>query len=282
MIKPLWKVSTIFPSEKLRNETIKIHKHEVGSSGLKFPDLFKYGLRFNPSASIPNVYRTVLFKGLSTDTTLAQLLEHVRGGTVIDAKLLDTEKITGNNTALVVFFCENEALACEDYSKTHPIVVNNQAILVNALPTPTYPMSLNLRTAVEDYRHTRCLEIYNYPRHVPLAALRADLRICPQMEGDRIVHVDMRKDGVLEIHFSAINYAGQAFAMFTSFRLYRGCKAYFMEDPCSQPVESLSDCKEAIGTVQDGLPKTINDSFDGSIVVNAEEVDGQTSLDCDN
>lgn len=230
-----------------------------------FPDFFKYGVRFNPSTCERDVYRTILFQGLSINTTLGQLLQRVRGGMIVDAKILSTETIVGSNSALIVFRFEHEALTYEDYSKKHPIIVNGQAIKAKALSTPTYPMPLNLRKAMGTYLHTRCLEVYNFPRKVPIAELRANLRVCPQIEGDRMVHLNMRTDGVLEVHFSSVFYAGQGYGMFTAFRTYRGCRTSFVPDPCAQPVETLDEgCKSKTkcgpGIHPVVIPNVLNDT----------------------
>lgn len=237
--EPVWEVSTLFHSSTQRENTVALHKREAGASEHSFPDLFKYGVRFEPDPNERDIYRTVLIRGIPVETKMKELLEKVRGGMVVDAKLLDTQKLTGSNTALIIFLHEHAALAYEEYAQTNPVVLNGRQAVVIALPTPTYPMPISLRRAIEDHQHTRCLEVHKFPRHVPETKLRADLRVYFSISGHRLQHMKMRNDGILELHFSAVNYAGKGFGMLTTFKLYNGCKTFFVADPCAQPVETL-------------------------------------------
>ena len=241
-VKPSWKKIIFFSSEERRHQTALHHKRSVGPLEYYYPDFFKYGIRFEPEKHERDIYRTILISELPANTTLRQLLSRVRGGVIIDAKLLDTMKIVGAKSALVTFLHEHAALNYEEYAKTHGIIINNSLIKIAALPTPTFPMRPGLRTAAKDHQHTRCLEVHSFPRgRISELKLRADLRLCPEMREDRVVHVNLRKDGILELHFSSINYAGRGFAMLNSFKLYSGCKARFVKDPCAQPVETLNN-----------------------------------------
>ena len=203
------------------------------------PDIFKYGVRFDPDPSEHNIYRTITISGLPLDMTISTLLEKVRGDLVVDAKLLNIKEIAGSKTALITFFHEHSALAYEEYAESHPRLFNNPSVEVKILSTPTWPLSISLRKAIEEHKHTRCLEVYNFPKHISQEKFRNDIRICPQMNGDRIEYIAKREDGVLELRFSSIDYAGQGFGMFTCFRDYKRCKAIFVQDPCAMPLETL-------------------------------------------
>lgn len=203
------------------------------------PDLLKYGVRFKPDPSERNIYRTILVQGLSSDTTMHQLLQRIRGGKVVDAKLLETSKLIGSISALIVFLHEHAAMAYEEYARSSPLTINNQLVSVKVLNSPTFPTRTGLKKAIEDLQHTRCLEIHNFPRHVSESQLRLDLRVSAHMKGDRVEHLKMRKDRILELHFPSIDYAGQGFGMFTTYRRYKGCKALFVPDPCAQPLETF-------------------------------------------
>lgn len=238
--KPSWQVCKLFSSEEQREDTITLHKAEIGPHERSFvPDLFKYGVRFKPGPSERNIYRTILVQGLSSDTTMHQILQNIRGGEVVDAKLLETSKLTGSNSALIVFLHERAAMAYEEYAKTHSLTINNQMVTVKVVNSPTYPTRTGLKKAIEDLQHTRCLEIHNFPRQVSESQLRLDLRASAHMHGDRVEHLKMRKDGILEVHYSSIGYAGQGFGIFTTYRLYKACKACFVPDPCAQPLATL-------------------------------------------
>jgi len=238
--KPSWQVCKLFSSEEQREDTIALHKAEIGPHERSFvPDLFKYGVRFKPDPSERNIYRTILVQGLSSDTTMRQILQNIRGGEVVDAKLLETCKLTGSNSALIVFLHEHAAMAYEEYARNNPLTINNQPVSAKVVNSPTYPTRTGLKKAIEDLQHTRCLEIHNFPRQVSESQLRLDLRVSAHMHGDRVEHLKMRKDGILELHYSSIAYAGQGFGMFTTYRLYKGSKACFVLDPCAQPLATL-------------------------------------------
>jgi len=244
LVKPLWKASRVFSSEERRKETVERHKRNVGPSEHCYPEFFKYGIRFEPDKDERDVYRTILITELPTDTTMHQVLEKLAGGAIVDAKLLDTMKVTGSMSALINFLHEHAAMEYQEYAHSHPVMINNQLANVKALSTPTWPIAANLKAAINDHHHIRCLEVLNFPRQqVSELKLRSDIRVHAQVKGDRVEHINVRKDGVLELHFSSITYAGQGYGMFTSFRLYKGCKTRFVADPCARPVEALDqDC----------------------------------------
>ena len=215
------------------------HKSDAGPHEHMVPNIFKYGVRFDPDPSEHNIYRTITINGLPLDMTISTLLGKVRGGLVVDAKLLNIKEISGSKAALITFFHEHSALAYEEYAESHPRLFNNPSVEVKTLSTPTWPLSFSLRKAIEEHKYTRCLEVYNFPKHISQEKFRNDIRICPQMNGDRIEYMAKREDGVLELRFSSIDYAGQGFGMFTCFRDYKRCKAIFVQDPCAMPLETL-------------------------------------------
>lgn len=243
---PLWKVRGLFRSPSQRDCAIKLHKREAGSNERIFPDLFKYGVRFQPEQDEDNIYRTVVVQGLSPDTTMHQLLQKVRGGRVVDAKLLETSKLLGTNSALIVFLHEHAAMAYEDYARTETLMINNRYVNVKIVDTPTYPTSIPLKKSMENHHHTRCLEVHNYPHQVSEFQLRVDLGVESHGKDSRVEHLRLSSDGVLELHSSSVYYAGRAFGMFSTFHQYKRCKVYFVSDPCAQPVESLMEDRETI------------------------------------
>ena len=239
VIKPCWKIAHVFDSRHEREKTVFVDWHDAGAPDLRFPDLFKYGIRFNPDDSERDIYRSITISGLPSDVNLGELLNQVRGGVILEAHLLDTLKITGKITALITFVHEHPAMAYEDHAKMHPIKFNGCVVQVAVVPTPTWPIKTRLRKAIFDHRHTRCLEVHNFPREISPAKLKNDLGVCSEMSSTRIIHMNMRNDGILELHFSSIGWAGHAFGLFTCFRAYRNCTVNFVPDPCARPVETL-------------------------------------------
>lgn len=246
-MKPGWSApQNLFTQTELKCVT-DLNWRLAGPQDLRFPDLFRYGIRFRPDLSERDAYRTIIISNLPLNVTMTKLLNRVRGGLIISAKLLDTAKLTGRMTALIIFQYEYAAMAFEEHAQEYPIKLNALTARVELVPTPTWPEPINLRKAINDHQHTRCLEVYNFPRHIGEKVLRRDLRIHNVLVWDAVEHVQMRTDGVLELRFSSIKYAGQAFGILGSFRDYKQCNAYFVADPCAQPFEvSVSNKGAAI------------------------------------
>lgn len=81
-----WKTSNPFANEPQRQNFIKFHKQVTGQDRI-FPEIFKHGVHFEPGPAERNVHRTVQIGNLKHDVTMAELLEQIRGGRVVDAKL---------------------------------------------------------------------------------------------------------------------------------------------------------------------------------------------------
>lgn len=247
---PKWSSPQIFSSLAERGRAIDVNRHNAGPKDLRFPDLFRHGIRFSPDPSDRDLYRTILVSDLALNTTLTALLNKVRGGLVVSAMLLDTATITGNKTALIVFHHEHEAMTCEENAKLHPVEFDGRTARVELVPTPTWPEPINLRKAINDHHHTRCLKVHKFPRRINPTMLRRDLRICDAVAANAIEHMAMRADDVLELRFSSIRYAGQAFGILTTYRDYRQCVPHFVPDPCAQPLQ-LSMNNKAIEPEKD-------------------------------
>ena len=281
-----WNHHRLISTEEQRQRSMAIHRHEVQTDGLypiNCPEFFKYGIRFEPDPIETNVYRTVVINGLTSDTTLGQVLPKVRGGMVIEAQLLNTMEILGCNSVLVVFLHEDGAMSYDEYTKQHSIVINNRRLGVNTVPTPTYPINPRVKTRIEVHKQTRCLEVRNFPRHISPSQLQRDLQ-GHDLQGPRPVHLNMRTDGVLELGFASINHAGRAFGMLTTFRAYIGSRTSFVPDPCAQPVETLLESQvqhdEYLTTLEVAAAVALPEDFD--VASDAEPAimveDGQVPL----
>lgn len=249
-IEPRWRISETFKSSRERENAASFNRFNGGPNELRYPDLFKYGIRFNPPDSDHDVYRTIIVSGLSPDISLSTVLNHVRGGAIVDAKLLDTINITGKKSALITFLHEHAAMGFEEYTRDNPIIINNVAAQVRVVSQPTWPMRVPLRKAIFDRQHTRCLKVVNFPEQITAQRFRADLDICMdiRMNPDRVTYMQKGKDGLLELQFSSIDWAGHAYGMLSSYRAYRDCTPLFAPDPCAQPVETVQDQQMACTT----------------------------------
>ncbi|KAL8896045.1 MAG: hypothetical protein Q9207_007900 [Kuettlingeria erythrocarpa] len=241
LFMPRWPTKTFALSGTEREGTILIHKRVAGDREYRFPDFFRYGIRFRPEPTERNIYRTVLVDNLPPSLRLFELLNRVKGGLVLDAKLLNTVCINGRLSAMITFFHECGAKAFLSGARSQPLLFDATQARVTLLPTPTYPISKMLRTAIEEHHHTRCLEIQNFPKGIKPAELERDLRVCEAMTTHRIEAKRMRLDGVLELRFNSINYAGGAYGILTSRDRYRRCIVKFAPDQCAQPWEEIPE-----------------------------------------
>lgn len=253
----------LFATEAERENAIAMNRTLAGREDVTFPDIFRYGIRYKPEPTAQNVYRTVLIEGLPDTVTLENVLKGVCGGSVLSTKLCDTYSITGSCSALITFVSESAACQYKTFAAAHAIFISGIAVKVSLLSTPTWPMSIPMRKAVFEHQHSRCLEVTNLPRHIDLCALQLDLRICTAMDCDMIEYLGVRGNGILDIRFSSINAAGQAYGVFTSRAKYRPCNVQFSMDPCVLQLNTLLEKGESVtsdevsydaGTFDDEMP----------------------------
>ncbi|KAL9037466.1 MAG: hypothetical protein Q9180_003700 [Flavoplaca navasiana] len=233
---PNWPTSSFAVSAAEREAAVFVHQRNVSNQENRFPDVFKYGIRFRPDPMETDLYRTLVVTGLPFKVTMSALLQQIHGAAVVDAKLLDTASIDGHSTALITFVHEFDAKAIEQKSHETPWEFFGKPVVVTLLPTPTWPMPGNLRAAIIDHRHTRCLEVHNFPRAIKPAELEYDLRIYRGMTSNRIEAKTMRSDGVLELRFNSVSYAGQAYGTLTTYKRYKQCQVKRVADPCTSPL----------------------------------------------
>lgn len=253
-IEPRWSSEKIFYSAQDRENAIRINwlSSQSGERGISYPDFFKHGIHYVPNTCERDIYRTVAISGLSPSVTVKSLLEKVRGGMVVDAKLLDTAKITGSQTALVTFLHEYSAMAYEEHARHHPIAFNKTVAQISVIPTPTWPMPFTLQSGIQKCGHTRCFEVHEFPRNISLTAVRQELTSSPVMKSNSLEYVKLGNDGVLILRFSSIRAAVRASAMFSRALRYRGCTVKYIPDPCAQRPETLlNQCTETSEAVKE-------------------------------
>ena len=240
VIEPRWSPERSLDSNQDRATAVLINRRNTwaGARDVPCPGFFKHGIRYVPRPIEQDFYRTVVISRLPLSVTMEALLEKVRGGMLIDAKLLNTANLTGSNTALVTFLHEHSALSFEDHAKNYPIVFTNVFAQVAVIPTPTSPIPNDLRTSIEEGR-TRCLEIHRLPPNISLQNLRQELTDSPVMKSTSLEYMRLRADGVLELRFSSITAAEYSSTFFRKTLRYRGCTIQCVPDPCAQPLETL-------------------------------------------
>ena len=203
------------------------------------PDYFRRGLSYRPLPHETNTLRSLSLTDLPADISLSILLDKVRGGLIVAARLLDTRKITNSFSALITFVLEESAMAYHEYIRTNPVTIGGKQVQVQLLCTPAWPLSYSLRTAISVHHHTRCLEVFGISRSISPTVLRQDLQVHRTVHFDAIEFMHLRDDGVLELRFSSIEYAGKAWNILSTWKKYRRCVVSFARDPCAMPLETM-------------------------------------------
>lgn len=119
--------------------------------------VFQYGLRYIPSMTETNIYRTVTIENLPVNISLSQVLSNVPGE-VYSSHLFDTRAITGYNTVIVVFLSESEARSFVKKSE-EGLHVGSALAKVALVNTPTYPMPADMDNNLVNKGHSRCLVV---------------------------------------------------------------------------------------------------------------------------
>lgn len=228
----------LFISSAERENAIQIHARNAGIEEWRFPDFFKYGIRFSPGSTRRDFYRTVVISNIPAKVHISFIMKHIRGGMILDVKLLDSASITGAKTALVTFLYHLAAAAFVNYHTAHPIVLYGNVTLTAMVKTPTWPVPIRLMKAIHEHKHTRCLEVHDFPGTISPSTFRRDLHTHYAMTLDFIESMSMRDDGVVLLNFTSIAHAGRAFGKIHSMRNYRTCAARFVADPCAKPLPS--------------------------------------------
>jgi hypothetical protein len=236
--------SKIWDGHEDRNGAIEAHRDQTrGKFDNRFPDFFRYGIRYTPGETDSNFQRTVQISNLPHDTELREVLARVRGGEIVSAILLDTKKLLGGMSARIEFL--NEGAAEEEYvlyAEMYPISFGDppQRATITLVPTPTWPVRLPTRNKV-NLGQTRCLRIPNFPTHFSLKGLERELTRGNGHRAAALVEIYLDETMTLHLEFSNVDAAGSAFGILTSFREFRGLEVGWEKDPCAGPLEELRE-----------------------------------------
>lgn len=219
------------------------------------------GLCFNPRDEEQGVYRTVIISKLSKQCTMTDLLSKIRGGMILDAKMLNTFAITKYKSAMLTFVEGSTAVDLEEHAKQHPLSIAGHTVEVSLVEVPTRPISFRLKLDISNNHCTRCLHVRNFPRHIAPLELRLSLRPLIGSKLDFVESMAMNAEGVLELRFLSIMAAQEAFALLSSKSKYQKCLITYAADPCAQPWKSAETAK---GT-DVSQPGTQKEEADGSL-----------------
>jgi hypothetical protein len=237
----------LWSSLEEREGVINAHQRQVGRDGIRYPDIFRYGIQYVPEEDDENYFRTVTISNLPPSVSLREVLARVRGGVIASAILMDTKHLLrGTMSARVVFVEDFDACAFVSYTSAHPLVFGEngdaRTAVITLVPTPTYPPSQGMIKRMKaERKDTRCLAIHNFPNELSLTKLQSDLACGNGWRADNLVETYLDQHNTLHLHFSNIQLAGSAFAILTTnWHTYRGLNVTFEEDPCAGLLEEMS------------------------------------------
>ena len=183
-------------------------------------------------------FQTVMIYNVPADCTMGNILDRVRGGMILDAKLLDTTTITGSNTAMLTFVESTAAVSFTEHVSRYGLSISGCVVRAFLIEIPTARIKLGQIRAINSHFHSRCLKIHNFPLCVTLEELRCDLQPHKATNIDLIERMSINTDGLLELRFLSVTAAEDAF----SFLTLRGVKAKYWQclvvygaDPCAEP-----------------------------------------------
>ena len=228
-----------FTLDPEHQEAYANHRRRIGSSGLLTPDFYRYGIRYTPDKEMEDTYRTILMTGLQQTATISDVLNKVRGGLIVDAKLLNTTALQYSKTALVTFLHSSSATSYHTFTDKHKIIIKNTIPQVTLVRTPTYPVPINILKAITAHKKTRCFALHNFPSNISAATVRQDLCF-KDMTVNGLESARVIDKGVLELRFTSIRHACQAEHLLTSCGRYKGCVLKTLPDPCEGPLEECA------------------------------------------
>ncbi|KAL6237156.1 hypothetical protein BDW75DRAFT_238613 [Aspergillus navahoensis] len=120
--------------------------------------VFQYGLRYIPSISDTNVYRTIRIEEIPLDKSLSHILPLIVGE-IYSARLADTHRITGYNTAMIIFVTEEDAANFVAGAADRTYVLPFGRVI--PVHTPTYPMPADTEKLIVEQGCTRILGIFH-------------------------------------------------------------------------------------------------------------------------
>ena len=150
-------------------------------------------------------------------------------------------KLTGGLTGRVVFAHESAASKYVLHAQQSPITFgdSNQVADVTLISTPTWPLKISTRNKLNAVHHTRCLHLPMFPTHSSLHTLERDIACGNGFRNDALLEVYVDEEQTLHLEFSSVGAAGSAFAILTSWPLYRGLVVEGGSDPCEGGLEEL-------------------------------------------
>lgn len=234
---------TIRSSVNERDAAVVSHRHHSRYNGRDDDvDFFRYGIRYVPSETTPNYVRRIIISNLPRDIDLRGVLARIRGGDIVSADLLDTEKLTGGVTVMIQFLHESAAQEYITYSHEHPIHFgsSNQNPEITLVQTPTWPLTTGSHRSILERNQTRCLAIPDFPEHLSIMALERNVSGNNGFQWAALLDVYTDERKTLHLEFSSMRAADSAYSILSQWQIYRQLTPFFTPDPCAGSVEELT------------------------------------------
>ncbi|GJC83227.1 hypothetical protein ColLi_06065 [Colletotrichum liriopes] len=242
-----------------RERALRNHQGAAGArQPSQTPGTFLYGIRYVRNQSeqtltadtgVPDVAsRIVIMTGLPDDVHVQRILEHVRGGRILNAHTAPMG--TGDssyNHAYIEFAATEEALNFYRYSCSREfgfVIEGGTLIRVRiSLPaTDSYPLNKSMQASIDE-GFTRCLAVAGFPV-MHLQAILKSVWMAHSFTKS-ITHFACSDDGSFEISFSSLKSAVLVRNCILESNLWT-CPAdrrgvTFRPDPCDAPLEDLQN-----------------------------------------
>jgi hypothetical protein len=203
---------------------------------------FRYGIQYVPSETDSKYRRRITISNLPRNTKIKEVLAQVRGGEVVSANRLDTEKLTGGITVIVQFLHGSSAEQYSAYTKDHPIHFGSSAqkAEVTLVKTPTWPLTTGLYPSILKQKQKRCLAIPSFPKVLSIAELERNVSGNIPFRSEALLDIYSDEQETLHLEFSCMVAAHFAYDILTKWQKYSELKPIFALDPCAGAVEELA------------------------------------------
>ena len=268
-----------FQSPSERNRSLTSHQRLcTDGPEYRFPDFFRYGIRYVPNPEERDVYHTVAISNISKSTSLAEVLDKIYGGMVLSARLVDTSALGRGKTALITFLHEHVASSVVERAENSAFAFRGETAKVTMVQTPTWPMNLPTRKAIFDHKHTRCLEIRNFPSKFSLQSLQHEIQwqwACDLQ--NLLVRLEYVGEGHVSLQFSDVRYTGYTYSRLQTLRMLADCSIHFVADPCARgSLGAVQDAKNGQVDVElfpQAHPRVEKESQSESIIIMSQELE---------
>ena len=214
--EPKWKINKDNPIFRDEQEKRRVMVHDNQKS-----TFFQHPVRYLPedAASTINAYRTVMIDGIPTETTVVEILNIVRGGSLESVQLFPPiGNATSDMTARIVF---NHEVSAHNMIK-HQQAQSGQDVNANRfrindvavrcwMPTdPTYPCDVDIKHEVFGDSHaSRIIVISNVDEYL---FDMIPYKIEPPYD-QHVIEYSYTLDGCASIEFSSVKTAVKVMAM---------------------------------------------------------------------